>query len=248
MHQNQEKKSNGKQYLQLISEKADCSIKQDSQIEDKVLQNLEAEYSKLRNEVHVSDLVLCMRQALFRKLQPMPPTRKQLGYYLDGQRRHETLQKIYGQGIVEKEGTFEDVKYHIDILDEFPIEFKSTRAKNAISEHWIRQVIYYAIAVNSRKALLQIQRINPRSSSKTKNAKDGDNEEENLFPSFLIQLSEQQKDKWSQDFATRRNLFFEAFRSKNPSKLPIYRGDGNWICKECPYKVRCDLIEGVNVA
>ena len=236
----QTQKFNQRQYLVLLSQNASCTIKQDTRIEETVRHNLETEYSKLREDVHVTDLTLCMRQALFKKLQPREPSTKQLGYFFDGARRHEALQKLYGQGVAEKEIEFEGVKATIDILDSFgPIEFKTTRAKNAISEHWIRQLAYYMVATNSNLGTLQIQRIMP-------SKKKDEAQEENLFPAFLIELNKEQREKWHQDFIERKDRFLAAYQSKEPAKAPIFRGDNNWVCSECPYKAQCDKIERVS--
>ncbi len=150
--------------LSFLASKYMVSLRQDRQIEQRVLENLEKEYSSLRGGIHVSDLTLCLRQAIFRKLFPVPPTTKQIGFFLDGARRHETLQKLY-QGedsahvITEKKGFFEGVSFSIDIYHKIPIEFKTTRANRAISEHWIRQLAYYMIASRSNIGILQVQRI-----------------------------------------------------------------------------------------
>ncbi|MDG6906999.1 MAG: PD-(D/E)XK nuclease family protein [Nitrososphaerota archaeon] len=234
------KKFDSEQYLVLRSQNASCTIKQDARVEESVKRNLEAEYGKLRDDVHVTDLTLCMRQALFRKLQPVPPSTKQLGYFFDGARRHEALQKLYGQGVIEKEIEFEGVKATIDILDSIgPIEFKTTRAKNAISEHWIRQLAYYMVATNSNFGTLQIQRILP-------GKQKGESQEENLFPAFIIELNKEQREKWHQDFKERKDRFLSAYQSKDPSKAPLFRGDNDWVCSECPYKAQCDKIERVS--
>jgi hypothetical protein len=221
--------------LNVLSRELECSIKEDSQVEERVKVRLMGEYSKQRDGAHVSDLVLCMRQSLFRKLRPVPPTVKQIGYFLDGARRHEALQSLYGEGVVEKKGEFEGVSFSIDIHDGFPIEFKTTRAKNAISEHWVRQLVYYMLATGSRTGILQVQRIMPSKGSN-----------ESLFPAYLVQLDEEQFQYWQSDFVQRRDLFFNAALLKEPSLVPAYRGEGDWLCRERPYRKECDEIEDGN--
>jgi hypothetical protein len=213
----------------LLSAHLHCAIREDESVEGKLRQKLVVEYAKLRVGIHVSDLTLCMRQSLFRKLDPKPPTTKQVGYFLDGARRHEALQTLYGEGVVEKKGEFEGVRYSIDIYDGLPIEFKTTRARAAISEHWIRQLVYYMLATDSAVGLLQVQRIMPR--------------DENPFPAYVITLDDRQKAKWLRDFRERSSRFLEALEKKNPSLLAVYRGEGDWVCRECPYKSECDRME-----
>jgi hypothetical protein len=218
--------------LPILSRELECSIREDNQVEEKAKARLMEEYSKLREGVHVSDLTLCLRQSLYRKLRPIPPTQKQIGYFLDGSRRHQALQNLYGEGVVEKKGEFEGVEYSIDIYDGFPIEFKTTRAKTAINDHWVRQLVYYMLATGSRKGILQVQRIMPSKSNG-----------QNLFPAYLIQLDEKQAQDWLEDFIHRRDLFVNALQLREPSLVPIYRGENDWVCRECPYRIECDEIE-----
>jgi hypothetical protein len=219
------------QQTQFLSTEMNCLIREDKKIENKLRVRLVEEYSQFREDVHVSDLTLCMRQSLFRKLNPKPPTTKQIGYFFDGARRHEALQTIYGEGVAEKEGEFEGVHYSIDVYDGFPIEFKTTRAKAAISDHWLRQLIYYMLATDSSIGLLQVQRILPR---------DGD-----PFPGFVITLDDKQRVEWLRDFRERSSQFLEALEKRDPSLLPIHRGEKDWVCRECPYRAECDKMEGL---
>ena len=133
-------------------------IIKDNSVAERIKNNLGKEYAKGRPDVHVSDLVLCMRQALYRKLQPLPPTNIEIGFFLDGSRRHLILQSIYGRGIIERKVELEGVKGSIDIDDEgIPIEFKSTRSnlsRKQVSDHWVRQLIYYMLAINSTNSWL----------------------------------------------------------------------------------------------
>jgi hypothetical protein len=235
---NNAKAFNSKEYLLLLSENTNCVLREDTRIEVNIKKNLEAEYAKQRERVHASDLTLCLRQSLFRKISPIAPTQKAIGYFVDGSRRHETLQKLNGSGVAEKEVEFEGVKCTIDILDNgVPIEFKTTRAKNAISEHWIRQLIFYMLAVNSPFGILQIQRIMPSKGKQT--------EEENLFPAYLIELNLEQRTSWLADFRQRKDKFLSGLISSDPARVPVYRGEGDWLCTECQYKNQCNAIEGI---
>lgn len=219
--------------LQFLSEQYHVSIEEDTMVEERALRNLAAHYSKTRLEIHVSDLTLCMRQSLLRKIKPVPPTEKQLGYFLDGSSRHVSLQTLYAdddtEGKVISEYKGEDpLHFSIDIYDDgegegLPIEFKSTRAAKAISEHWVRQVIYYMLITGRSEGIIQVQRIMPR---------DG----EKIFPAFRLKLSLEQRGYWMIDITERLASFKEAYEKQDPSMLPAYPGDGNWLCRECPYR------------
>jgi hypothetical protein len=221
--------------LKELEDKNNCSIQEDFRVGERVRQNLAKEYAKTREGLHVSDLVLCLRKSLYRKLKPVEPTIKEIGYYLDGARRHEALESMYG-AVAEKEVVFEGVHCTLDLLDNgIPIEFKTTRAAKAISPHYIRQLVYYMLALRSSVGLLQVQRINhPR-------ARDT---QWNPFPAYGVCLTEQQRKAWLEDFRRRRDEFNGALQAKDPSLAPIYRGDGEWICRECTYRAECDKLEG----
>lgn len=209
------------------------SLSESTQLEEKLIANLTKEYAKLREGIHMSDLVLCLRQSLARKLYPLPPTIKQLGYFFDGARRHEALQELYGEdGIAEKEGDFEGVQYSIDLYDEIPIEFKTTRANKALSDHWMRQLAYYMLAVGATKGILQVQRIND---------KEGD-----PLPAYEVSLNDLQREHALAEFRMRKAMFEDALESKNLAMVPIFRGDDSWLCRDCAYKDRCDAIEMMN--
>lgn len=235
----QQSKMDANSYLQRLALTSNCSIVQDVQVGEKVKRAITELYSEDRDGVHCTDLTLCMRQALFRKLSPVELTMKQIGYFFDGSRRHETLQKLYGRGVAEKEVQFEGVKCTIDILDNgIPIEFKTTRAATAISEHWIRQLIFYMLAVESGKGILQIQRIMPSKMRKRE-------EQANLFPAYVIQLDQKGREFWFRNFRERKSAFFEAHRSKDLLRAPIYRGENKWLCFDCSFKAECDRLERI---
>lgn len=108
------------------------------------------EYSKERTGVHVSDVIYCPREAVFRKLTPIAVTDKELNFFTSGAAIHtaiQTLAKYFEKYEIEKEVVFEPSKHeytkdllcededikilaHIDLWDSernIPIEAKSTR-------------------------------------------------------------------------------------------------------------------------
>jgi len=183
-----------------------------------------------------------MRQSLFRRLRPIPPNNRQIGFFFDGARRHEALQELYTNNdpvhaIAEKKGNFEGVNYSIDIYQGFPIEFKTTNANKGISSHWLRQNIYYMLASEAKNGILQIQRKRPKKN-------------DNNFPAYLLELDENQRQYWLNDFRERKDLFLKAVETSDPSILPVYRGEDEWksgmpawTCDDCTYLNECNEIE-----
>jgi len=105
------------------------------------VESLRAQYDE-RDGIHVSDLIYCLREAYFKKTAPKELTETQLMFFLDGARRHVALQSLSG---VECEVRVEGLGIvgTVDMLGTAPIEFKSTRARSGVPDHYLRQLGYY---------------------------------------------------------------------------------------------------------
>src|SRR5437867_10581226 len=91
-------------------------------------------FSKPRDVGHVSDLLMCIRQRVFKELDPQPLTSRELNYFSSGKSVHETLQGLMnaekGRFLKEHLVTYEGITGSIDLWDSkwnIPIEFKSPR-------------------------------------------------------------------------------------------------------------------------
>lgn len=118
--------------------------------------SLYKEYNQERIGVHVSDLIYCPRESIFRKLHPIPITDRELNFFTSGRAIHDaiqTLAKHYPKYEIEKEIEFIPIENeftkglpeikrmngigrklkilaHIDLFDtekKIPIEAKSSR-------------------------------------------------------------------------------------------------------------------------
>ncbi len=94
-------------------------------------------YSKPREGWHVTDIVMCPRQRVFRQINPTPPTDREVNMYSSGKSTHEAIQKLFMSNRirfeVEKYVEYEGIQGSIDIYDKKrnePLEFKSLRAAN----------------------------------------------------------------------------------------------------------------------
>lgn len=216
---------------------SEYQLTESGSLEAELLAKLQAKYSESRTAIHVSDLILCARQSLARRLDPRPPTPQELSYYVDGAARHHALQALYGDGIAEHEVELEGVSCHVDIYDDRVIEYKSTRGTKAVGEHWLRQVIYYLLATKTREGTLIVQRIN------YKKAKAG---KQTPFEVYTVSVTPLQFEHALEDFRSRRSAFLAALEAKDMKLAPIWRGEGDWLCRGCRFKEPCDRIEGVN--
>lgn len=105
---------------------------------------------RVREGVHISDLVLCLRRTYFKQKYQIAPTIEELLYWIVGQGYHELLE---GTPLREVAMTEDGITGTVDSLTTdlgyvVPEEFKSTRqsAKRDVRENswWIRQTAGYA--------------------------------------------------------------------------------------------------------
>lgn len=180
--------------------------------------------------MHVSDLTLCLRASYFKKAQPKPPTEKQMGFFLDGARRHEALEalgdlhsevKIYALGVT---GT-------IDMVEgRHPIEFKSTRAQKILSEHWFRQLGYYCALTGSSKGVLVVQRLNlPR--------EDLQKEGVSPFEFYDVEYEDSEIRSFLLEIHEGRHRLERALEEMDAESLP--KTAETWVCLNCLWKKEC---------
>ena len=178
-------------------------------------------------------MILCLRQNGFKKLFPKRPKPKQLQYFINGAARHEILQKIYGKGVSEKKGRFLAVDYSIDIFDNGePIEIKTTFASHDKPQHYQDQIAYYMLATKAAIGHLLIIRENPRI--------------ESPFEPYRMEWeSEEESESYRKRLIEKRDLLMVALQNKDVSSLPIWRGEKDWLCRNCLWREECDKIEGI---
>jgi CRISPR/Cas system-associated exonuclease Cas4 (RecB family) len=206
----------------------------DSDLKQRLLQGLtDKNNPRGGRNAYITELTLCMRKAWFQRFQPQPPTEVELGFYLDGSRRHEVLQYIYGEKSevkVEKDG----LVGHIDILDQVPIEFKSTRSfKDAVSGHYERQIAYYCILLGTDFGKFIIQKLFPRGGE--------------TFQCFQVRFRDAfEKTRFITELTCRRDLYLKAIMNQDPSCLPVfvddYQDNSQWLCRNCLYKEVCNKV------
>jgi hypothetical protein len=100
-------------------------------------ETMEQWYSKPRDGWHVTDIALCPRQRIFKQIDPLHITDKELNMYSSGRAIHEAVQWLFMSNPrrfeKEKYVEYNDIQGSIDIFDKkknTPIEFKSLRSSN----------------------------------------------------------------------------------------------------------------------
>jgi len=191
-------------------------------LEKRFLSALREKQNSMREGIHVSDLVYCLREAYFRKVEPAEPSLKQLGFFVDGARRHRVLQELLGvesEVEVEKYG----VVGHVDILLDAPVEIKTTRARNALPDHYFRQLGYYAVMLDVPRGYLVIQRLN----------------NDSPWEFYRVEWSKEELQLLDRELKYRADLLRVALNFRDFHMLPRVEESMAWKCRNCPYRDKC---------
>jgi CRISPR/Cas system-associated exonuclease Cas4 (RecB family) len=195
-------------------------VEDDSVLKRLFLEKLREHYGNHKDGFFVTDFVYCLRKAYWRRVKPKPFSEQQLGYFIDGSRRHEALQFLSG---LQCEISFErhGVRGRVDLLAEAPIEFKSTRARSGgdIPTHYLRQCAYYCVLTGTDACTLITQHII-----------------EGCFQFQKLTFSAEELGAYEGELVESRRLLEEALAKRDHSGLPS--GD-SWQCRSCEYNEEC---------
>jgi len=198
-------------------------VEPDEEMKNLALQRL-TESNQERDGIHVTDLVYCLREAYWRKKEPVPPTTRTLSFFLDGARRHVVLQELLGEASeveVEKYG----VTGRIDVVHNgIPVELKTTRSNKHVPEHYLKQLGYYAVMLGTQSGYLIIQRLFG----------------EEPFEFYRVEWSEDEIKGVGLELLWRSSLLREALKREDPSILPEVEEDVKWKCSTCQYREKCE--------
>lgn len=196
------------------------SITEDSALKRLFLEKLREHYGQSKEGFFVTDFVYCLRKAYWRRVKPKPFSEQQLGYFVDGSRRHEALQFLSGlqsEVSVEKHG----VRGRLDLLAESPIEMKTTRARSGgdIPLHYLRQCAFYCVLAGKDTCTLITQHII-----------------EGRFRFQKLVFSAEELASYEGELVENRRLLEEALAKRDHSGLPP--GE-SWQCRGCEYDEDC---------
>lgn len=193
---------------------------EDTQLRQQFINKLTEQYSKQKDGLFVTDFTYCIRKAYWRRINPKPLTEKTLNYFVDGNRRHETLQCLIGyqaEVSIQKYG----IRGRLDMLNEYPIEIKSTRSNSqyGISPHYQKQCVIYALMTGKPTVCLMIQHIN-----------------EGLFKFYRITYTPMELQQAETQLLGQIFLLKQALETKDPSQLSFPEP---WECTYCDHKGDC---------
>lgn len=190
--------------------------------------------TEMRDGIHVTDLTLCSRKSVFRKLQPTALTMKELNFFTSGRAIHEAIQSLADPDRfeIEKEVMFNGVTGHVDLYDvqnNIPIECKSMRVakvENPKSFH-VEQLKDYMTMLGASTGVILYQCLL--------------NFDDKPFVEFEVHMTQKELDERMNDIGLRYRLHKKALDKKDAMLAPYVLKDPNmnWLCKSCPYLKKC---------
>ena len=206
-------------------------IEQGSPIEEKLVLLLKEQYNKERQGVHISDLVLCMREVIFRRLDPKPLSNMELSFFALGEGSHLALQRLAKTGKIESERALEykGIIGHVDLYEGVPIEVKTSRSKYPILEpkdFWIKQLSYYMAIANSNVGIILLFSMMNF---------------EQPFKSWTVTLSNDELKTLLDEMEAKATQFNIALGLKDPFMAQHIKADKNlnWKCQKCAWEKPC---------
>ena len=199
-------------------------------------------YSKPRDGWHVTDIVMCPRQRVFRQIdpKPQPPTDREINMYSSGKSMHEAIQKLFMSNRmrfeVEKYVEYEGIQGSIDIYDKKrnePLEFKTLRAAtiNEPKRFHVEQLMYYMAMLHVPIGQIIYQCLLQFGT--------------NPFVSFEISMTEKERQDQLSKLEQEIKTLQLAITTKDPKLARgVFSDTGmNWLCKDCPYAKSCERIQ-----
>lgn len=204
-------------------------IEETIQLKQKLIETLTEQYFKERTDIHVTDLVSCLRKAGYAKIQPMPLSETDLMLFVLGEGHHQVIQLLAGKGavIAEQNVELEGVVGTVDLLDSgVPIEIKTRRTKDREPEDsHLKQLSYYMAMVPSNVGLLLYLMLN--------NLED----DEPKFICRTITLTDKELGVLREELLHKKDVLTRALKASDPLLIP--RDESFRNCVSCQYTKTC---------
>lgn len=189
-----------------------------------------------RSGIHVSDLTLCPRKSVWRKLNPEPCTTRDLNFFTSGRAIHDSIQTLANHESekfeIEKELEWEGISGHVDLVDtenNIPIECKSARVKtmDVVKPHYVSQLKAYMAILGSKTGVVLVQLLM--------------HFDDKPFVEFEITMDYEEINTTKQKLLLDKELYLMALEKKDPmlARGVVEDPDLNWLCKSCKYLDQC---------
>lgn len=195
-------------------------VEEDVELKRHFLTKLQEHYGERKEGFFVTDFVYCLRKAYWRRVKPKLFSERQLGYFIDGSRRHEALQLLSGlqsEVSVEKHG----IRGRLDMLGDVPIEVKTTQAsrRGDVPPHYLRQCAYYCVLTGNDTCALVTQYV-----------------VEGCFRFQKLRFTREELRSYEEELVESQRLLQQALARKDCGSLPV--GE-SWQCRSCEYSGEC---------
>ena len=124
---------------------------------DELIGALKEKYDKERKGCHISDICLCPRESVFRRLNPSALSTMDFMFFIMGSGQHDVIQSLRHwlgnkRMITEKSISYKSVRGHVDaIIDDVVVEIKTQRTKeHSLKSHYVTQIKSYMAMLNRK--------------------------------------------------------------------------------------------------
>lgn len=197
-------------------------VEEDIEYKNNMMNKLKKFFSFNRREIHVSDLVYCLRKAYFRRINGSTVTDEQVLHFIRGQSLHALLEKLYPQNeiIVMYDGFFGTMDA-FDPEKDAVVELKTVQEMYSVGpyEHHLKQLQYYLTMTDKRIGYL-IYLILGQKELKV----------------FRVTLTDEDVEDLRKELKKRKALLERALAEKNFEILPVVT---DWQCRYCEFYDIC---------
>jgi len=201
-------------------------MKRDKEMERMILDKILKK--RTDREIHVTDLVYCLRKAYFRlkDVKADIPDSKRL-LFTAGRAHHEILEVLKDKEVPVKvydiKGTIDMVK-HREVCGAYvPIEIKTTRGKT-IQPHWIIQLGFYCTMLNTYTGYLVVfYLINPR------------------LEAYKCEFTDEELDNFLNIMLKRKEILQKALEENKPPSKSYIGFEGE--CRHCEFRKICKEVD-----
>ncbi len=202
----------------------------------KLVEALTDRYSRERSDIHVSDLVGCLRKSVYKRLQPAALSETTLMLFMLGEEHHQSIQSLAStkMAAVEKHVEYDGIVGTVDVVDlSVPVEIKTRRTKDREPDpHHVKQLSYYMAMMRSNIGILFYVMLNNLEV------------EEPKFIERTFTFTDSELDLLELELMDRRGTLEYAATSKEPSVAPQEGDDRE--CGLCPYIQVCKSVSSTD--
>jgi CRISPR/Cas system-associated exonuclease Cas4 (RecB family) len=206
----------------------------------RMMEAMEQWYSKPRDGQHVTDVVMCPRQRVYREIDRLPINAKTVSIYSSGKAIHEAIQLLFRSDKrtyeIERYVEHEDIQGSVDIYDRrrnTPLEFKTTRASdiNEPKNFHVEQLKYYMSMLDAEQGYIIYQLLMHFGNKP--------------FKAFRITMNAKERNEQRDKLVKEITFLKRALEARDPSLARSVDKDPslNWLCKDCPYLMKCQEIQ-----